>query len=436
MASSNLSVASPAIEQRVEGMTAAGGGVRPRLPSILFVGGVDHHLRVPFLLALRASGFGILAAGTGGAEPFAAARIPYYRYSFERFVNPRADIVAISAIKRLVDDVRPDIVHSFDTKPNILVPLAVRDRRSLRVVRTINGLGWVYSSRSPLALALRPVLLFLHHKAGSLTDATIFQNAQDAAYFVKHGVVSPGSASVIPGSGIDIQGFDTAFTQESEESLRESLGLGGHPVVLTVTRLTKQKGIPTLLRAAARVHSSRPDVRFLLVGPRETESSMAVSRREIERYAPYVIATGARRDIPALLRIADVFAFPTEYREGVPRALLEAALAGLPIVATDMPGCTDVVSDQVIGLLVPPRSPDELARRIIGLLDNPDRARAMGRRASVLVRTGFGLDDVVARYAQLYRSLQPEFAKAARISLASGSGVAGSSTECVAWEQR
>src|SRR5262249_51657015 len=147
--------------------------------------------------------------------------------------------------------------------------------------------------------------------------------------------------------------------------LREALGLGTCQVVVTVARLTRHKGIPTLLKAAALVHEHRPDVRFLLVGPRQGEGPFAVAEAEIARHAPYVLAIGQRPDVPALLGLADAFVFPTQYREGVPRSLLEAALAGVPIVATSMPGCTDVVRDGWSGFLVPPRAPRVLAAKIL-----------------------------------------------------------------------
>jgi glycosyltransferase involved in cell wall biosynthesis len=187
--------------------------------------------------------------------------------------------------------------------------------------------------------------------------------------------------------------------------LRRSFGLDGCEIVVTVTRLTRQKGIPALLEAAELVHRRRPGVRFLLVGPRESEGSLAVSKAEIDRHTPYVVATGPRSDVPALLRLADVFAFPTEYREGIPRVLLEAAAAGVPIVTTTMPGCTDVVRDRWNGFLVPPRSPGRLADRIVDLLDDRDAAKAMGARASTLVRQNYNLDVIVARYAELYEEL-------------------------------
>jgi glycosyltransferase involved in cell wall biosynthesis len=373
---------------------------------LLCIGGDDHDLRIPFMLALGAHGFRVTAAGTGDPAPFKRAGLDYRAITFDRFVNPMADWAAIKALSRLLADVRAELVQSFDTKPNLLVPLAARGLHDMSVVRTINGLGWIYSSRSSLALALAPIYRTLHRLAARSTALTVFQNHDDKMFFERHGMLGRGACRLIAGSGIDVERFEEAAASGPAPTvLRESLGLGSSEVVVTVTRLTRQKGIGTLLEAAALVQQARPSVRFLLVGPRQSEGSMAMPQDEIDRHAPYVIAPGRRSDIPALLTIADVFAFPTEYREGVPRCLLEAALAGLPIVTTRMPGCCDVVRDGWNGFLVPPRAPRILATRIVDLLRDRGRARAMGARASKLVKKEFNLPITVARYAAAYKEL-------------------------------
>jgi glycosyltransferase involved in cell wall biosynthesis len=375
----------------------------PDRPHVLCVGGEDHHLRIPFLLEVRRSGMRVAASSTASPAPFAHAGIDHWPIHFDRFVNPAADRATIRELHDLLREVRPHIVQSFDTKPNILVPYAAADLPDIRVVRTINGMGWVYSSRSPLALMLRPLQRALHRRAMRWSDATIFQNCRDKAYFEQTGMVAAGRAVLIPGSGIDLDSFDRAVSEgEAPEQLRRSLDLGNAEVVITVARLIRQKGIPTLLKAASIVHNMRPGVRFVLVGPRESEGPLAISRAEIERHAPYVVATGSRSDVPSLLRIADVFVLPTQYREGVPRSLLEAALAGLPLIATDMPGCDDVVRDGWSGRLVKPGAPRELAAAIIALLSDREAARAMGARASQTVRAQFGLRLTVERYCDLY----------------------------------
>jgi glycosyltransferase involved in cell wall biosynthesis len=276
----------------------------------------------------------------------------------------------------------------------------------VEVVSTINGLGWLYSSSSPMALGLRPVYRALQRLADRWTAVTVFQNRDDQAFFMRHRMVGRRGQVVIPGSGIDVERFERAgATGSSPAELRKALGLGASEVVITVTRMTRQKGIPTLLDAAALVHQHRPGVRFLLVGPRESEGPFAVTQAEIDRHAPYVLAVGPRSDVPALLGLADVFAFPTEYLEGVPRALLEAAVAGRPIVTTRMPGCTDVIRDGQNGFLVPPGDPRLLAERVLDLLRDRVTAAAMGARAAQLVRKEFNLEITVARYAAVYEDL-------------------------------
>lgn len=375
-------------------------------PHLLCIGGEDHDLRIPFLLALRGQGFEITAAGTAAPEPFAKAGLNYRPFLFERFVSPWSDWIAVTALANIVADVKPDIVQSFDTKPALLTPFAARHAGGPPVVRTINGMGWLYSSRSPTALVLRLAYRILHRLAARSTATTIFQNRVDEAFFARHRMTGEQNSRLIPGSGVDIEGFDRAVAcGPSSAELRTKLGLGTAEVVATVTRLTRQKGIPTLLEAAALIHRQRPGVRFLLVGPRQSEGPFAISQEELDRHRPYVLPVGRRTDVPSLLRLADVFAFPTEYREGIPRALLEAALARLPIVTTEMPGCSDVVRDGWSGITIAPRSPRLLADGILRLLSERQAAQVMADRAADLVRREFGLKLTVVRYATLYNEL-------------------------------
>ncbi|QOZ54561.1 glycosyltransferase family 1 protein [Bradyrhizobium sp. CCBAU 53338] len=375
-------------------------------PHLLCIGGEDHSFRIPFLLALRRKGFRVSAAGSAASNPFLQAGIDFHPFDFARFVDPLADWSAFRAISKLIADVRPTLVQCFDTKLNILVPFAAGGLHGVKVVSTINGRGWLYSSQSPMALSLRPIYRILERLASQWVAVTVFQNREDQAFFIRHRMIGRGGSLLIPGSGVDIATFDrAAVVGPSSAALREALGLAGREIIVTVSRMTRQKGIPTLLEAAAIVHRHRPGARFLLVGPRESEGPFAVTEAEIERHAPYVMALGRRSDVPSLLGIADLFAFPTEYHEGVPRALLEAAVAGCPIVTTTMPGCTDVVRDGWNGLLVPPGDPRRMADGILRQLDDRDAATKMAARASQRVRAEFNLDITVARYAAVYQNL-------------------------------
>lgn len=381
-------------------------GVLSQPPSVLVVGGEDHALRIPFLVELRRRGFAVAAAGTGDPSSFLESGIPYFAYRFDRFLDPLADWRAVARLAEIISDVRADVVQAFDTKPDILVPLAARRVGGSAVVRTVNGLGWVFSSRSILARLLRPVHDALFRRTARATALTVFQNRPDMEHFERGRMIGPGDAALIPGSGVDPARFaESRAAQPSRCQLRATFGLGEAEIVITVSRLSRIKGIPQLLEAAALVHAVRPAVRFLLVGSRETEGGLAVSAAEIARHAPYVHAIGQRTDIPALLAMADVFAFPSELHEGVPRVLLEASLAGLPVVTTDMPGCADVIEPGIGGIVVPSRSPRLFADAILTLLREPERARAMATHARDRVMREFNLAKIVDQYAALYIEL-------------------------------
>ena len=209
-------------------------------------------------------------------------------FPVRQVLNPSADLASIKTLSRLLADVRPDLVQSFDTKPNLLVPLAARGAPSVLVARTINGMGWLYSSGSLKARALRPVYLALHRLAARTTAATVFQNLEDQAFFSATASSAGGGVRRSAAPASISNGSSGIRPPGGRAELREALGFGASPVVITVTRMTRHKGIPTLLEAAALVHKVRPEVRFLLVGPRDSEGPLAVAQTDIHRHAPYV----------------------------------------------------------------------------------------------------------------------------------------------------
>jgi glycosyltransferase involved in cell wall biosynthesis len=376
-------------------------------PHVLFVGGEDHNLRIPFILAMRDRGFRVTAAGSGDPAPFAAAGIDFRPFHFYRFIGPLSDIRSLRSLAALLRELKPDVSQGYDTKPCLFLPLAARLAGHEGAIRTMCGRAWIYSPGSLLAWSMRPAYRAMHRIASWSTAATVFEIEDDREFFEQYGI-GGRNALVIPagGGGIDVAGFERGLAEQpSRAAMRTALGLGASEVVITVTRMIRQKGIASLLQAAAIVHRVRPGVKFVLVGPRESEGPMAITQAEIDAHAGYVIATGPRSDIPALLRMADVFAFPTEYREGVARALLEAGVAGLPIVATTMPGCTEVIRDGWNGYLVPPASPDRLAARILDALNNREASQTMAANASQLFRERFSLEAIADQHARLYAGI-------------------------------
>jgi len=373
---------------------------------LLFIGGEDHALRIPFLTALASRGYRITTAASADPAPFKRAGIEYIQFAFNRFWDPRSDVRTWRILGRILADVDADIAHSFDTKLSILVPYAARSNPRTAIVRTINGRAWTFSSRSLGAMLLRVLYRPVQRLAAVTAAATVFEHRGDQGFFERNWLVGKGESVKIPGAGIDVSGFEAALKRgPSPQSLRGELSLTGADVVITVTRVTREKGILDLLKAAQIVHQSRPSVKFLIVGPRQGEGPFAVTDAELAPYSDYVIATGPRSDVPSLLAMSDVFAFPSAYAEGVPRALMEAALCSMPIVTTDQPGCKEVIRDEWNGYVTPCRDPDALARRILDLFDDRANAARMAALGPDVIKSTFSLDEVVKQHSELYERL-------------------------------
>jgi len=202
----------------------------------------------------------------------------------------------------------------------------------------------------------------------------------------------PARKIVDVGVGIDVRRFDGV---ERDRRLAADLGLGGAPVVGIVGKLSPVKGHEFFLEAAAAVARERGDVRFLVVGD-------GTRRAELEGLAAAlglsgrVVFAGARNDVPAVLRLMDVFTL-SSVSEGAPHAVMEAMAAGLPIVATDVGGVMDVVGGPSAAVLVPPRDPSAMARGILRLLQDPSEARAMGAALGRAARERHDVGAVVRR---------------------------------------
>jgi glycosyltransferase involved in cell wall biosynthesis len=372
--------------------------------TVWHIGGEDIRLRIPLLLKLREKGFNVGAVGSEDGNTFAKHQIPYFQYSLERGINPWADINSRTQLFHLFSQYKPDIIHGFDTKPAMIAPIVAMKAGIPGRVRTITGMGYVFSSQSILALALRPIYRHLQRQTALATGITIFQNNDDRQYFHNHKMVEDGRDDLVLGSGIDVEGLIKQRPQpEQLAEIRRDLGLEKQLVVTMISRLVVSKGVKEYLQAANIVCQKMKNVTFLLVGPLASEGRQAVSMQEVQNHAGTVRYLGPRNDIPSLLSLTDLFVLPSYYREGVPRVLLEAATMELPLITTDMPGCKEVVRDGWNGLLVPPRDSGALATAILQLLSSPEERILMGQRSRLHVQKHFGLDQVADAYADIYQ---------------------------------
>ncbi len=373
---------------------------------ILHVGGEDVRMRIPMLTILSSNNFNVGAIGCEDYEAFERTDIPYFNYTLHRWLTPFADEASKKELIGIFKNVEPDLIHLFDTKPGVLTPKVAKQSGVKYVVRTVTGMGYVFSSNSVIAQLLKPFYRMAQKRAIAYTDVVIFQNEDDKAYFEKYKLVPAEKSKLVRSSGLNVEDFLKNKPNETEVvKIRKQLHAGENDVVVTmVARLVKDKGVLEFLKTAKQL-SQYSNIKFVLVGPLGSEGKQAIEKKTIEYYAQYVNYIGSVSNVVKVLAASDMFVLPTYYREGLPRILLEAGALGLPLITTDMPGCRDVVKDGWNGYLVPTRDSNALANAVKKLSDNKELREEMGAKNPIFIKNNFSLSQVSSAYMDIYNKL-------------------------------
>ncbi len=290
---------------------------------------------------------------------------------------------------------RPDIVHHVGLKNILWGGLAARMARVPGVVNAVSGLGALFNGEKP-SLMTRLVMQGMRTANRRHGVSIIFQNQEDRELFLRHGICRENQCDFIKGSGVDLSEF--RYTPDP----------GGIPVrIIFTARMVREKGTFTLCDAAELL---RPEmegrVEFLLCG-RLSAGPRAIRKEELEARCDghYIQWLGLRDDVSKLLRQSHIVAFPSYYREGVPRSLIEAAATGRPIVTTQSYGCKDTVDDGVNGFLVPVRDAKALADKLRLLINDADLRQRMGKAGREKAEKEFDIRNVVRRHLEIYQRL-------------------------------
>jgi glycosyltransferase involved in cell wall biosynthesis len=310
-------------------------------------------------------------------------------------MNPWQELRTLAALLRIYRRERPDIIHHIAVKPILYGSLAAKLAGIPAIVNAPVGMGYVFSSTQWRARLLRPLMLAAYRLLmGPRNSLAIFENPDDRQYFVSQGLAAWRQTRLIRGAGVDMQLF--APTAEA----------AGPPLVLLAARLLWDKGAGEFVEAARLLRADGVKARFALAGAPDTMNPAAVSQEQVElwREEGIVECWGHRQDMPEVWSQAHIACLPS-YREGLPKALIEAAAAGKPIVASDVPGCREIVRDGENGLLVPAKSATALAEALRKLLDDPPLRRRMGQCGRALAVAEFSKEKVNAETLAVYREL-------------------------------
>lgn len=370
---------------------------------VLFVVNAEWYFlshRLALARALQEAGCEVTVAaaeerGQGGAIERAGLRFIRLRLQ-RRSTNPWRELRLVCDLFRLYRRVRPDVVHHVTVKPILYGSIVARALQVPAVINTVPGLGYLFGQPGRRGALLRRAGLTAYRWAlAGRRVRLIVQNPEDLEMFLSHRVAPAERVVLIRGSGVDVKRF--APRPEPD----------GIPVVLLPSRLLWDKGVGELVEAARRLRAEGVSLRTVLVGVPDPENPRALPRATLEAWHAEgaVEWWGHRDDMPEVLAQASVVVLPSYYREGVPKALLEGAAAGRPLIACDVPGCREIVRPGENGFLVPPRDAPALAEAIRRLVeDAPLRAR-MGARSREIAESEFSEEIVVVGTLAVYRDL-------------------------------
>lgn len=315
--------------------------------------------------------------------------------SSTRGMSPIADIRAMRQLWLALRAENPDILHTHNPKPGLYGRVLGRLAGVPLVVNTVHGL---YATEDSPWLK-RMLVYLLEAVASRFSHAELVQNPEDLE-LLRSWRIAPASKLRLLGNGVDLGKFNPERVGASRNRTREDLGIANDEIAVgLVGRLVAEKGIPELLEAARLLDEN---VKVFVAGPSDPDKTDALVTEDgsVDR----VEFLGMRRDVDALYGAFDVFVLPS-HREGFPRAAMEAAACGLPLVLTDIRGCRQVVEPGVNGFLVPVADPQQLAEAITRLVGDARLRSQMGAASAAKARREFDERSVVDIVMDTYRSL-------------------------------
>lgn len=373
---------------------------------VLLFANTDWYLfnfRRSLALALREAGHGVLMVSPPGpyGENLRELGLSWVPAPMDRrSLNPLRELALLDWLRRLIRAEGVDLVHGFTIKCAVYGSLAGRMAGVPARVSAVAGMGYVFTSTDVKARLLRPVVrLLLRLALGGDRARLILQNPDDVELFRQARLVATRHVRLIRGSGVDCARF---FPVEAREPASPC------PRVLLPSRLLWDKGVAEYVSAARTLRAQGHAVEFLLAGEPDPGNPASVPRPQVEQWVREGVVTwlGHVADMAALYRSVDIVVLPS-YREGLPKGLIEAAACALALVTTDVPGCREVVTHGVNGLLAPARDAAALAATIAKLLDDPKLRRALGARARERALAEFDERIVIASTLQVYEELVP-----------------------------
>lgn len=310
--------------------------------------------------------------------------------------NPLRELGVIRRLVRIYKAERPDLVHHFALKPILYGTIAARLAGVTTIVNAPVGMGYVFSSTQWKARLVRPlVVLSYRWLMNPPRSWVVLENPDDERLLIDLRIVNARHTRVIRGAGVNLQRFTAS--QEPE----------GEVLVVLAARMIWDKGVREFVQAARLLRGAGIAARFVLVGQSDTENPTAVPVSQLVEWQQQgdVEWWGHREDMYRVFALSHIACLPTFYGEGLPKVLIEAAACGRPVVATDIPGCREIVRHGENGLLIPARDAHALAEALKQLILDPALRQRMGRQGREIAEAEFSVERVNNDTLALYKEV-------------------------------
>jgi len=379
------------------------GEEKPRVAHVTTVDSAVRFLLRDQILYLQKSGWDVEAICSDGpwVREIRASGIKVHTVRMCRAITPFRDLVALGRLYWCLKREKYLIVHTHTPKANLLGQIAAwLAGVPIRVI-TVHGF-YFHDGMGSVARNLYILLERISHRCA---DFSFSQNREDIATARREKICADGKMHFL-GNGVDLALFTRELYQESARRLRDELGIKAEaPIIGIVGRLTFEKGCREFVSAAAIVHREFPEAHFIVIGPEDVITAHSLTQLQgMEEIKEHFHWLGMQIDMPKFYAMMTAFVLPS-YREGFPRALMEASAMALPVIATDIRGCREVVEHGETGILVPAQNVESLAKAILELLRNPEAARAMGEKGREKAKREFDQLAVFRRVLGAYHEL-------------------------------
>lgn len=319
--------------------------------------------------------------------------LPFHSIMLDRKgVNPLKNLAIINALEKIYKSVKPDLIIHYTIKPNIYGSIAA-NRAKIPSLAIVTGLGFVFINDGMVS----KIAKYLYKRAFRHPREVWFLNQEDKQIFIEGNLVNANKTKILPGEGVDMTKFVPKDYSQSNETF----------IFLYVGRVLIDKGLREYIASAKSILSKHAHVKFQILGNHDKDYPLSLPEDEFTKAKEDNIVEylGYTNDVPGVMCNADCIVLPS-YREGVPLVLLEACSMEIPIVATNVTGCNEVIVDNVNGYICEAKDDQSLTQALTKMHDtSKERRMEMGKAGRTLVEEKFNEEIVFEQFDQFIASI-------------------------------